>query len=80
MSDSMKLTDEEQSMLNGEHGNAAMKSMQILTALGRIFGAKRMIPVSLVQISGVSYDNLGDAGLDYLDVMAAAYRAQQGWS
>ena len=37
--------------------------MEILVALGEIYGAERMTPVSSVQIAGVSYDNLGEAGL-----------------
>jgi len=57
-------------MLEGAHGNAVRKSMEILVALGEIYGAKRLIPVKSVQISGVSYDNLGDAGLEFLAEMA----------
>ena len=44
--------------------------MEILMALGTIYGAERLIPVSSVQISGVSYDNLGEAGLEFLSQMA----------
>jgi predicted aconitase len=66
----MKLTPDEQDMLAGKKGNAVKKSMQILVALGEIYGAKSLIPVKSVQISGVSYDNLGDAGLEYLSSMA----------
>jgi predicted aconitase len=44
--------------------------MQILVALGMIYGAERMLPVSSVQIAGVSYDNLGEAGLQFLSEMA----------
>jgi predicted aconitase len=44
--------------------------MEILCALGDIYGAKRLIDVASVQIAGVSYDNLGDAGLDYLSELA----------
>ena len=44
--------------------------MEILVALGEIYGAERMLPVSSVQIAGVSYDNLGEAGLQFLDEMA----------
>lgn len=63
----MYLTDEEQRMLDGEHGYASQKSMEILAALGRIFGAEKMVPVASVQIAGVSYHNLGDAGLEFLE-------------
>ena len=44
--------------------------MEILTTLGTIYGAERMVPVTSVQIAGVSYDNLGEAGLQFLDEMA----------
>jgi predicted aconitase len=66
----MELTAEEQSMLAGDHGRAVRTAMQILTALGRIYGAARLIPVRSAQIAGVSYDNLGDAGLAWLSEMA----------
>lgn len=66
----MNLTPEEKAMLAGEYGRATQKSMEILTALGTIYGAKRMIPVTSVQISGVSYANLGEAGLEFLAEMA----------
>jgi predicted aconitase len=67
----MHLTPEEHALLAGENGPAAQKAMQILATLGRIYGAERMIPVRSVQIAGVSYDNLGEAGLTWLAEMAA---------
>jgi len=66
----MQLTKEEKEMLSGKHGNAVKSSMNILVSLGEIFGAKRLIDVSSVQIAGVSYHNLGDAGLGYLSDLA----------
>ena len=66
----MQLTKEEHNMLNGGQGRAVQKAMEILTALGRIYGAERLIPVTSVQISGVSYANLGEAGLNFLAEMA----------
>jgi predicted aconitase len=66
----MELTQEEQNMLEGKNGRAVRKAMEILTALGTIYGADCMVPVSSVQISGVSFDNLGDAGLEFLAEMA----------
>jgi predicted aconitase len=67
----MKLTAEEQAMLDGQFGPAVRKAMEILTALGTIYGAEGMQPVSSVQIAGVSFDNLGEAGLEFLSEMAA---------
>ncbi len=66
----MHLTPEENAMLQGQNGRAAQKAMQILTALGSIYGAEHLIPVNSVQIAGVSYDNLGEAGLQFLLEMA----------
>ncbi len=66
----LELTKDDRDMLNGKHGKAARKAMEIITALGEIYGAKRLIPVSSVQIAGVSYHNLGEAGLEYLSDMA----------
>ncbi len=66
----MYLTKEEQRMLDGEEGYAVRKSMEILTALGDIYGAERLIKVGSVQVAGVSYHNLGDAGLEFLNELA----------
>jgi hypothetical protein len=66
----MQLPPEEQAMLDGEQGWATAKAMEILATLGRIYGAAGMVPVTSVQIAGVSYDNLGEAGLDFLTRMA----------
>ena len=57
-------------MLNGEEGYAVRKSMEILVALGDIFGAESLIKVGSVQVAGVSYHNLGDAGLEFLNELA----------
>lgn len=67
----MELTSEQQAMLAGEHGRSTRKAMEILAALGKIYAARRLVPVSSVQIAGVSYDNLGEAGLNWLAEMAA---------
>jgi predicted aconitase len=67
----MQLTHEQQAMLAGEYGRSVRKAMEILTALGKIYAARRLVPVSSVQIAGVSYDNLGEAGLNWLAEMAA---------
>ena len=66
----MQLTKEEQAMLDGEQGRATQKAMEILITLGTIYGAERMIPVTSVQVAGVSYANLGAAGLAFLSEMA----------
>lgn len=66
----MILTREEKSMLSGRRGYAKQKSMEIVVALGKIYGADRLLDVESVQVAGVSYHNLGDAGIEYLESMA----------
>jgi predicted aconitase len=72
----MELNKQEQAMLDGKQGYAIRKSMEILTALGDIFGAKSLIKVGSVQVAGVSYHNLGDAGLEFLNELAVDGRVR----
>ncbi len=60
------LSTEEQAMLAGDCGVGTRKAMEIVVALGRIYGARRLVPVGSVQVAGVSYRNLGEAGLEFL--------------
>lgn len=63
----MYLSREEERMLSGEEGLAVQKAMQLLTALGEVFGAERMVKIESAQIAGVSYGNIGDAGMEFLE-------------
>jgi predicted aconitase len=67
----LQLTVEERALLAGEAGLGVQKAMEIVVALGQIYGAEDLVPVASVQVSGVSYKNLGDAGLDFLEEWAA---------
>jgi predicted aconitase len=67
----MYLTPEQERMMGGEHGDAVRKSMELLVALGDVFGASGLVPVESAHISGVSYENLGDAGTEWLEEQAA---------
>jgi predicted aconitase len=64
------LTREEEAMLGGEEGYAAVKLLELLVALGEVFGAERLTSVESAHISGVSYKNLGEAGLSWLEEQA----------
>ena len=57
-------------MLAGESGVGVQRAMEILVALARIFGAPDLVPVASVQVSGVSYKNLGDSGLQFIQEWA----------
>ncbi len=66
----MHLTQEQEKILAGERGEAVRKAMGILVALGDIYGADKLIPITSAQVAGVSYHNLGEAGLEFLEEMA----------
>ena len=66
----MFLTDEEQQMCDGEFGETIRKSMDILVALGDIYGAPKLVDITSAQVSGVSYKTIGGAGLEYLEDLA----------
>lgn len=68
----MYLTSEEEKIYEGEHGWAYEVSMKILTRLGDLFGASRLIPIKSAHLSGVSYKTLGDAPIEFLQAIADA--------
>jgi len=65
--DWMQLTREEERMLAGAEGRGVQKAMQLLTALGEVFGAERLVQITSAQVAGVSYGNIGDAGMELLE-------------
>ena len=65
----MKLTVEEQKMLEGQYGKSVQKSMEILTSLGDIYGAERMIPVKSVHMPGSSIVVAGEAATSFVEQM-----------
>jgi len=66
----MQLSREEEFMLNGGRGEGIQKSMEIIVKLGEIYGAQNLIKIESAHISGVSYKNLGDEGLEFLEDFA----------
>jgi predicted aconitase len=63
----MYLTREEERMLAGEYGAGIAKSLELLVSLGDVFGAEKLVPVESAHISGVSFKNLGEAGVEWLE-------------
>ncbi|MDL2261396.1 aconitase X catalytic domain-containing protein [Methanimicrococcus sp. OttesenSCG-928-J09] len=62
----MYLTKEEEKTLRGEDGETLQKAIEILVALGDIYGADALIPIKSAQVSGVSYKTIGDAGIEWI--------------
>ena len=70
----MHLTKEEEQILNGEAGETLRQAIEILVALGDIYGADRLIPIKSAQIAGVSYKTMGDAGLEWISDLKGKVR------
>ena len=65
----MDLTREEQAILDGESGEGAQKAMELVVALGKIYGAENLVDITSAHLSGASYKTIGDGGLLYLEDM-----------
>ena len=63
----MYLTRDEEKILNGKNGVAAQKDMKLIVSIGDIFQADRLIEIKSSQISGISYKNIGEAGLSLIE-------------
>jgi len=62
----MHLSREEEQAYQGDLGDTLRRAMEILVALGDIYGADRLIPVASVQVAGVSFKTIGEAGLEWI--------------
>ncbi|MHA1835567.1 MAG: aconitase X, partial [Candidatus Odinarchaeia archaeon] len=63
----MYLTKQEEKILDGEYGPALQKALKLVVAIGDIFNADKLIDIKSSQISGISYKNIGDAGLELIE-------------
>ncbi|HID43797.1 MAG TPA: DUF521 domain-containing protein [Archaeoglobaceae archaeon] len=66
----MYLTTEEEKLLNSDNETVA-KCMEILVALGEIYNAEKLIDIKSAHISGISYQNISDTGLEWLEGLNA---------
>ncbi|MGA2105154.1 MAG: aconitase X catalytic domain-containing protein [Methanoregula sp.] len=67
----MQLDPEDEQILAGEQGETRQKMLELLVALGKVFGAERLIPIRSAQVSGASYKTIGKYGLDWLTSLDA---------
>jgi len=62
----MFLTRKEEAILDGKEGPAKATAMKLLGTIGDIFEAERLVKIHSAQISGISYKNIGDPGLQFI--------------
>ena len=70
----MHLTREEEGILDGEQGRGKQKAMELVVALGDIYGAQKLIPISSAQVSGASFKTMGDAGIKFIEDFSSQAR------
>lgn len=66
----MFLTREEEQILAGEFGEGKKKAMELLVALGDIYKAEKLLPITSAHLSGVSYKTIGEGGISFLEEMS----------
>jgi predicted aconitase len=67
----MYLDPDEERMLAGENGETRQKMLELLVALGKVFGAERLVRIRSAQVSGASYKTIGEYGLAWLSSLDA---------
>ncbi len=67
----MYLDPDDERILAGEQGETKAKMLELLVALGKVFGAERLVPIRSAQVSGASYKTIGEYGLQWLSSLDA---------
>jgi predicted aconitase len=62
----LQLSKDEERIFDGEAGEGPKIAIRLLNSLGELGGAERLIPVKSAHISGVSYKNVGEGGIQFL--------------
>jgi predicted aconitase len=63
----MHLTTDEEKSLKGENGETIASAYKILLAIGIATEAEKLVPIKWAHISGVNYNTIGDAGVEFLE-------------
>ncbi|HUT39199.1 MAG TPA: aconitase X catalytic domain-containing protein [Methanoregula sp.] len=67
----MHLDPDDEKILDGEQGETRQKMLELLVALGKVFGAERLVRIRSAQVSGASYKTIGEYGLAWLSSLDA---------
>jgi hypothetical protein len=67
----MQIDPDDEQILAGEQGETRQKMLELLVALGKVFGAERLVPIRSAQVSGASYKTIGEYGLQWLNTLDA---------
>jgi predicted aconitase len=67
----MQLDSYDERILAGEEGETRQRMLELLVALGKVFGAEQLVPIRSAQVSGASYKTIGEYGLQWLNTLDA---------
>ena len=67
----MQLEPEDERILAGEEGETRQRMLELLVALGKVFGAEQLVRIRSAQVSGASYKTIGEYGLQWLNSLDA---------
>jgi predicted aconitase len=67
----MQLDSDDERILAGEEGETRQRMLELLVALGKVFGAEQLVPIRSAQVSGASYKTIGEYGLQWLNTLDA---------
>jgi predicted aconitase len=70
----LQLTKSEEKILAGSKGEVYASAYRVLSAIGQATEAEKLVPIEWAHISGVNYNTIGDAGLDFLQEVANGVR------
>ena len=70
----MQLTKSEEKILAGSKGEVYASAYRVLSAIGQATEAEKLVPIEWAHISGVNYNTIGDAGVDFLQEVANGVR------
>lgn len=62
----MELTKSEEKILAGSKGEVYASAYRVLLAIGQATEAEKLVPIKWAHVSGVNYNTIGDAGVDFL--------------
>jgi len=66
----VRLSKTEKMMLEGRYGEACRRSLELIMAIAESYGCGELIKIKSAHVSGISYKNIGDAGLEYIKDLA----------
>ena len=68
----MHLTRLEERILEGEEGEVRARALRVVVRVGEALGATRLVEISHAHASGISYNNIGEPGLQLLRELAGS--------